>query len=101
MTTYPKHLDVLGDLRRRVPAEFTDADVSDLGQAFFAQLTSIVGERMCAGLTDQQIEQFDQLDGDDAAQLAFIEKYCPTYPRIVAESYQELLGDVAKKFGGR
>lgn len=101
MTTYPKHLNVLADLRRRVPAEFTDADVADLGQAFYGQLTTIVGERMCAGLTEAQLDQFDELDGNDSAQLAFIEAYCPSYQQIVADSYRELLSDVADRFGAK
>lgn len=97
MTAFPPALDIPGNLRRVLPAEFTDRDVADLADTFYGELTRQVGERMCAGLSDEQIYSFDMLN-DEADKLAFIEEFCPTYRDIVKSTYDDLLSDVAKQF---
>ncbi len=97
MTAFPPALDIPGNLRRVLPAEFTDSDVADLAGTFLEELTSQVGDRMCARLTEEQIDAFDELD-DEADKLAFIEEFCPTYRDIVKRTYDELLRDVTQQF---
>ncbi|OBA32501.1 MULTISPECIES: DUF5663 domain-containing protein [Gordonia] len=96
MTAFPPALDILGNLRRLVPAEFADSDLADLADTLYGELTRQVGERMCAGLSDEHIAAFDQLD-DEADQLAFIEHFCPHYRDIVKLTYDELMREIKEQ----
>ena len=88
---------VIGDLRRVVPAEFSDSDVAHLAESFHEELTRVVGVRLSEGLTDRQLQEFEDAPDDDA-RTAFIEHYMPDYRLVVAATYRELMAHVEQRF---
>lgn len=68
--------------------------------ALIPQLEFRVGTRMCAGLTDAQLHDFESLIdvGDEAGTTRWLDDHVPEYPRIVAEELDRLIADAVAWF---
>lgn len=89
---------VLLTLVRMTLPGLSDGDSADLTQHAYEQLERRVGDRLSVGLSDRQIDEFEELvDGDDgAACTRWLEGNVPHYPQIVAAAQAEVLAEIVQ-----
>lgn len=83
-------------IREALGPGFDEEAVRELVALTEERLEANVGVRLAEGLTDEQLDEFEQvLEDDHEAALHWLEQNCPDYRQTVADERERLLRKVA------
>lgn len=94
-------MDFAAEVRRAVGPALNELELAELVSVAYSDLELAVGRELSAGLSDEQLAEFEELIGrqDEEGASAWLSTHRPDYPEVVARQLGLLLGRIADELG--